>query len=86
MAPARRSAQWSHDGVYAYFRVYLPGEDVIDRVRISDHKLEEVVNLRNFRDTSSAFGTWMGIDAEDEPLLVRDAGAQDIHALTLDLP
>ena len=31
-------------------------------------------------------GGWMGIDPDDTPLLVRDAGTQDIHALTRDLP
>jgi serine/threonine protein kinase/Tol biopolymer transport system component len=78
--------QWSHDSAYVYFRAYLMGGDVIERVRLSDRKVEQIVSLKAFHDAPSAFGSWVGLDANDAPLLMRDAGAQDIHALTLDLP
>jgi hypothetical protein len=78
--------QWSHRGDYVYFLGTPAGVNMIYRVRPSDHKLEEVVNLKNFHQAPFTVGGWMGIDPDDAPLLVRDAGTQDIHALTLDLP
>jgi Tol biopolymer transport system component len=78
--------QWSHRGEYVYFTGTVAGVNQIYRVRLSDHKLEEVVNLKDFHQAPFTVGGWMGIDPDDAPLLVRDAGTQDIHALTLDLP
>jgi len=78
--------QWSHRGEYVYFMGYPASGNAIYRVRLSDHKLEEVLSTKNFHQAPFTVGGWMGIDPDDAPLLVRDAGTQDIHALTLDLP
>jgi serine/threonine protein kinase/Tol biopolymer transport system component len=78
--------QWSHRGEYVYFLSSPPGGNVIYRVRLSNGRPEEVLDLKNFRQAPMTMGGWMGIDPDDAPLLVRDAGTQDIHALTLDLP
>jgi serine/threonine protein kinase/Tol biopolymer transport system component len=78
--------QWSHLGEHVYFLSSPPGGNVVYRVRLSDRRLEEVLDLKNFRQAPMTMGGWMGIDPDDAPLLVRDAGTQDIHALTLDLP
>ena len=43
------------------------------------------MDLKDFRK-APGYGNWMGLDPDDSPMLVRDAGTQDIHALTLDLP
>jgi hypothetical protein len=42
-----------------------------------------VVDLAGFHSTG-AFGFWMGLDPNDTPLLLRDAGIKDIYALTLE--
>jgi Tol biopolymer transport system component len=78
--------QWSHRGESVYFLSSAPGASVIYRVRLGDHRVEEVLDLKNFHQAPMTAGGWMGIDPGDAPLLVRDAGTQDIHALTLDLP
>jgi len=78
--------QWSHRGDHVYLLGYPAGGNVIYRVRLSDHKLEEVLNLKDFHKAPFTLGGWMGIDPDDAPLLVRDAGTQDIHALALELP
>jgi serine/threonine protein kinase/Tol biopolymer transport system component len=78
--------QWSHRGEYVYFLSSPAGGSVVYRARLSDHSLEEVLSLKNFRQAPMTAGGWMGIDPDDAPLLVRDAGTQDIHALALDLP
>jgi hypothetical protein len=78
--------QWSHRGHYVYFLNESAGTPSICRIRVSDHKLEEVNNLKDFHQAPFTVGGWMGLDPDDAPLLVCDAGTQDIHALTLDLP
>jgi Tol biopolymer transport system component len=74
--------QWSRQGDYIYFLGSPPAGQPsgIFRVRISDHKLEEVVNLKGFRQAASG-GQWLGLAPDDSPLLPRDAGTQDIYAL-----
>lgn len=34
--------------------------------------------------TTGYFGEWFGLDPTDTPLLLRDAGTQDIYALSLE--
>jgi len=49
-------------------------------------------NQRGFEGSSmselihpiGAVGIWFGLDPNDTPLLLRDAGTRDIYALTLD--
>jgi hypothetical protein len=62
------------------------GTHAVYRVRVSAPKLEQIVDLKNFHQTSGLAGGWMGLAPDDSPLVMRDAGTQDIHALTLELP
>ena len=78
--------QWSHSGEFVFFLGNLPGADKVFRVRVSDHKLEEVADLKYFHPAPSNVGTWIGLTPDDSPLAMRDAGTQDFHALTLQLP
>ncbi len=48
--------------------------------------MEQVVSLAHFRQAPVPFGLWMGIAPDNSPLLVEDAGAQDIYALDVKLP
>jgi len=79
--------RWSHDGKYLYFRSAIYETDpAIYRVRISDHKLENVVSLKGIRRAWGFAGPWSGLAPDDSPLLVRDIGTQEIYALNVDLP
>jgi len=76
---------WSRDSRYVYFHSF--GMDAsIYRVRISDRKLEKVVDLRGIRLTIGDEGTWCGLASDDSPLILRDVGSQEIYALDLQLP
>jgi serine/threonine protein kinase len=76
---------WSRDGQYVHFHSY--GTDTaLYRVRISDHKLEKIVDLKGTRLTLGAIGAWCGLAADDSPLVLRDVGSQEIYALDLRLP
>ena len=79
--------EWSREGDYIYF-LGVPSEGQaggIFRVRISDRKLEQVVSLKDFRH-APGWGQWVGLAPDDSPLLLRDAGTQDIYALTWEAP
>jgi serine/threonine protein kinase/Tol biopolymer transport system component len=70
---------WSRDGQYVYF-VRVPENPAVLRIRISDHKIEQVVDLKGFTPTGS-WGIWLGLDPDDSPLMLRDAGTQDVYSL-----
>jgi DNA-binding winged helix-turn-helix (wHTH) protein/Tol biopolymer transport system component len=80
---------WSHDGKYLYF-LYYPAPDKgsrIVRLRISDHKIEDVVELSKVgRVTDGTFGEWFGLAPDDSPLLARDISTQEIYALEMKWP
>ena len=70
---------WSRDSQYVYFLHYGEKPAVL-RIRISDHKLEQVADLRGFLATGF-WRFWLGLDPEDAPLMLRDSGTQDVYSL-----
>ncbi len=56
------------------------------RLRVADHKLEEVVGLKDFKNTGYSGGFWVGVTPENEPLYLRDTGTQEIYALKWQAP
>jgi Tol biopolymer transport system component len=78
--------EWSRHAGYIYFlAVAAGGQQGLFRLRISDHALEQLVSLKDFRQAPDP-GNWVGLAPDDSPLLVRDAGTQDIYALDWDAP
>jgi Tol biopolymer transport system component len=70
---------WSHDGQYVYVLDYR-GKDALVRIRISDHKTEQVVDLKNFA-TTGRYGGGLALAPDDSPLLLRDTGTQDVYSV-----
>ena len=70
---------WSKDGAYLYLLSW-PEKPAVLRLRISDQKVERVADLKDFRPTGY-WDDWMGLDASDAPLLLRDTGLQDVYAM-----
>ena len=70
---------WSKDGGYLYYLSW-PEKPSIVRVRMSDWKAERVADLKDFRPTGY-WDDWMGLDANGEPLLLRDTGLQDVYGM-----
>jgi len=57
------------------------------RLRMSDRKIEEVVDLQ--KAGSLLYGrssTWFGLAPDDSPLVTRDISTQEIYALEMDWP
>jgi hypothetical protein len=76
---------WSHDGQYLYLDV-VGAETAFIRVRISDQKSEHVASLKNFRRAFGDTYWWTGLAPDNSPLVLRDAGSQEIYALDWQLP
>jgi Tol biopolymer transport system component len=75
---------WSADGRYVYF-LRAPDNPAVLRIRISDRKVEQVADMKNLPMTGY-YGIWLGLAPDDSPLLLRDAGSQDIYALDWEAP
>jgi Tol biopolymer transport system component len=75
---------WSHDGQYV-FVLDNQGKDAVVRIRISDHKTELVVDLKNFA-TTGRYGPYLSLTPDDSPLLLRDTGTQYVYAVDWEAP
>ena len=76
---------WSRDSKYIYFDS-IESVPNLYRVRIADHSLEKVANLRGIRLAPTFGGYLTGLAPDDSPLVARDVGSQEIYALDLELP
>lgn len=72
---------WSHDGKYVYF-LRFPEHPAVVRIDIASRKVETVVDLNDLHMTG-LMSAWLGLTPDDSPLLLRDAGTQDVYALEL---
>lgn len=70
---------WSHDGQYVYV-LDFSGKNAIVRIRLADHKIEDVADLKNFNSTGR-YGTALALAPDDSPLLLRDTGSQDVYSV-----
>ena len=74
---------FSRSGQFIYF-MRLAGESSgVYRIRTSGGDAERVVDLKGFHP-AGVNNSWMGLDPEDAPLLLRDASSYEIYALTLE--
>jgi dipeptidyl aminopeptidase/acylaminoacyl peptidase len=80
---------FSRDGKNIYF-LNDPAPEFsyrVLRLRMSDRKVEEVVDLKNAGPlTNGTFATWFGLAPDDSPLVTRDISTQEIYALEMDWP
>ena len=75
---------WSKDGQYLYLLYNSEPRGVV-RIRISDHKFERLLELKNIALTGH-WGHSMALAPDDSPLLMRNAGTQDVYALDWEAP
>jgi serine/threonine protein kinase/Tol biopolymer transport system component len=77
---------FSRDGKYIYLDTLLGNEWVFCRVRVSDHKFEQLVSLKGMIRAYGRLGVWSGLAPDDSPLLTRATGTQEIYALDWKAP
>ncbi len=75
---------WSHDSQYVYVLDFR-GKDAVVRIRVADHKAEQVVDLKNFI-TVGRYGGWLALTPDDSPLLLHDTGTQDVYSVDWEAP
>jgi eukaryotic-like serine/threonine-protein kinase len=73
---------WSSDSRYIFFipSFYGPG---IFRISVTGGNAELAADTKDVPSTGSS-GEWFGLDPADQLLFLRDAGTQDIYALSLE--
>jgi len=78
---------WSKDGRYVYFNNPFERNLPFYRVRMSDHRVEHLVNLGEYgRLAIGRFGWWTGLAPDDSLLAIRDISVQEIYALDWEAP
>ena len=75
---------WSHDSSYVYYLQETKSSGIM-RLRIADRKIELVANLQNLHLTGF-YGSSLSLSANDEPIVTRDIGRQEIFALDWQAP
>jgi DNA-binding winged helix-turn-helix (wHTH) protein/Tol biopolymer transport system component len=68
---------WSHDDQHIYFVGGTANDRVLYRIRVSNGKLERIMDLAGF----PYLGTWLGLAPDDSPLMLRDVRQTEIYAL-----
>lgn len=70
---------WSHDGRYVYVLDFR-GRNIVDRIGISDHKVEQFADIKDFIATGR-FGAALALTPDDSLLLLHDTGTQDVYSV-----
>jgi Tol biopolymer transport system component/DNA-binding winged helix-turn-helix (wHTH) protein len=74
--------QFSRSGASVYFEATSTSQAVLMRMRLADHKIEQVMDFRNIRRPLAQLSSaWVGLADDDSPLMQRDIGTQEIYAL-----
>ncbi len=76
---------WSHDSQYVYYLNSQVAGGVLKRVRIGDRKAEQVADLHDFH-TAGFYRAWLGLTPDDNILMLRDAGTQDVVSMDWNAP
>ena len=77
---------WSADSQYIYFDNGLRADSAVYRIRIADHKVQQVASLKNTRRAIWGNLPWFGLTPKNEPLVLRDIGSQEVYALDFEEP
>jgi Tol biopolymer transport system component len=81
------NSTWSRDGKYIYFQgLFFRGDMDIYRVRISDHKLERVANLKELLPANVVLCKFLGLTPDSSPVAECWYGSSDIYALDWQVP
>jgi Tol biopolymer transport system component len=76
--------RWSADNNFIYFDNGFTSEPFVFRVRLADKKIEKLIDLKDFRRVVTPWASWLGLTPDDNILLMRDTGSQEVYALDLE--
>jgi hypothetical protein len=73
-------ANWSSNSRFVY--VLKRGNDpAIERIRVADGKTETAASLTGVRQTGFRNAVWTGLTPDDDPLILRDVGTEELYSL-----
>jgi Tol biopolymer transport system component len=75
---------WSHDGKYLYYGDFTQNE--VRRIEIRSQKSEWIADLKELRRPNDMSGYWTAPAFDGSPLVMRDAGIQEIYAFETQFP
>ncbi|HEV2348279.1 MAG TPA: hypothetical protein VG028_00370, partial [Terriglobia bacterium] len=75
---------WSHDSRFVYFLRGL-GSGTVFRIAIPSRKAEQFAGSSDLQITGY-WGGWLGLTPDDSPLLLKDAGSQEIVSMRWTAP
>jgi hypothetical protein len=85
--PVAACPNWSSDGQRLYMNKVNVSDPALFRLRLNDHKLEQLVDLKSLKGHPGWGGVWWsGLAPDESPLFLRDRGSQEIYALDWQLP
>lgn len=70
---------WCKDGK-SLIVVEVNGADTVVKIRLSDHKVERIVDLKSLAVTGRYNGS-LAVAPDDSPVTLRDAGTYDVYSL-----
>ena len=73
-------ANWSSDSRFVYV-LKRGNEPAIERIRVSDGKTEIVASLTGVRQTGFRNAVWTGLTPDNDPLILRDVGTEELYSL-----
>ena len=74
---------WSHDGRFIYFVRWDPEHVGIYRISLQGGEEELIFDIPKSLGHTGWYSRWIGFDPTDTPLLFRNAGSDEVYALTL---
>ncbi|HWE49685.1 MAG TPA: protein kinase [Bryobacteraceae bacterium] len=78
---------WSRDGKCVYFNAEFEKGLPMERICLSDRKLEHIANLSDAGEpVQGRFGWWSGLGPDDSILSTRDISIEEIYALDTKFP
>ena len=73
-------ANWSSDSRFVYV-LKRGNEPAIERIRVADGNTEAVASLTAVRQTGFRNAVWTGLTPDDDPLILRDVGTEELYSL-----
>jgi Tol biopolymer transport system component/DNA-binding winged helix-turn-helix (wHTH) protein len=73
-------ANWSSDSRFVYV-LKRGNEPAIERIHVSDGRTEAVASLTGVRQTGFRNGVWTGLTPDNNPLILRDVGIEELYSL-----
>ena len=79
--------EWSNDSRYVFVLDFSGGGLLkIQKIHLSDHRVEQAFDLKNVSTTGYDVGSWFSLDPKDSPMLLRNTGTWDVYSLDWEVP